>query len=88
MFVQGVRDLQPTDECKRRDVLTVVGDLGQLASKVSDVGFEIVVLSYLDGKKVVVVSLGLTSRCVLGEEHFQHLLEVVERMWRQEVEPI
>ena len=31
MFVQGVRDLQPVDEYEYRDVLTVVGDLGQFA---------------------------------------------------------
>jgi len=37
---------------------------------------------------VIVVPLSLPTRCVLGEERFEHLLEVVEKMWRHGVEPI
>ena len=73
--------MQPTDECECRDVLTAVGDLGQLALDVVDVGFEVVVLPFLDSKKVIVVLLSLLTRCVLGEKCFGHL-EVVEIMWR------
>jgi len=67
MFVQWVRDLQTDDECECKDVLTAVGDLGQLTLKVADVQFEAVVLPHLDGEKVVVVPLSLRARCVLAE---------------------
>jgi len=88
MFIQWVRDLQPADECDCKDVLTAVGDLGQLALEVANVRFKVVTLPHLDGEKVVVVPLSLPARCELGEEIFGHLFEVVERTWRQEVEPI
>jgi len=32
-----MRDLQPADECKRRDVFTVVGTFGELALGVTNV---------------------------------------------------
>jgi len=67
MLVHGVRDLQLVDERESGDVLTVVGDLGQLALKVVDVRFEVVALPHLDGEKMV-VPLSLPTRCVLGEE--------------------
>jgi len=86
MFVQGVRDLQSADECECRDVLT--GDLGELALEVADARFEAVALPHLNGEKVVVVLLSFSARCVLREERFGHLLEVMERMWRKEVEPM
>jgi len=35
MFVQGVRDLQPADECQCRDILTAVEALDELALKKS-----------------------------------------------------
>jgi len=47
MFVHGVRDLQLADECQCRDILTEVGDLGHLALKVADIGFEVVAISHL-----------------------------------------
>jgi len=37
MPVQGVSDLQPTDECECRDLLTTVGDFDQLALEEVDV---------------------------------------------------
>ena len=70
--------MQPAGECEHRDVLTAVGDL--LALEVANVGFEVVVLTHLDGEKVVVVPLSLPKRCVLSEERFERLLEVAERM--------
>ena len=88
MFVQGVTDLQLADECECRDVLTTVVDLGQLALKVTDARFEVVALPHLDGEKMVVVPLSLLARCVLVEEFFEYVLKVVDRMWRQGVEPI
>ena len=53
MFVQELRDLQLAEECECRDVLTAVGDLGQLALEVADVRFEVVTLSHLDDEKMV-----------------------------------
>ena len=49
MFIQGVRELQPADECECKDVLTAVEDLSQLALEVVNVEFEVVVLPHLDG---------------------------------------
>jgi len=80
MFVHGVRDLQPVNECECRDILTAVGDLSQLVLQVADVGFEAISLPHHDIEKVVIVPLTLLARCVLGEERFGYLLEVAKRM--------
>jgi len=72
-----VRDLHPIDEHECGDVLAAVGDLGQLALEVADVRFEVIILPLLDGEKMVIVPLNLTSRCVLGEEFLGHLLEIM-----------
>jgi len=53
-----------------------------LALKVANVRFEDVSLPHLDDEKVV-VPLNLPARCVLRDKYFGHLLEVMERMWRQ-----
>jgi len=52
VFVQGVGDLQLADECECRDVLTTVGDLGELALKEAGVRFEAVALPHLDEKEM------------------------------------
>ena len=49
-----------------RRLLTAVVDLGQLALEVVDVRFEAVALPHLDDEKMVIVSLSLPARCVLG----------------------
>jgi len=59
-----------------------------LALKVADIRFEVIALPHLDGEKMMVVSLSLSARCIQGEKHFRQFLEVVERLWRQKVEPI
>ena len=58
-----------------------MGNCGQLALEVTDVGLEPVILPYFDGEKVVVVLLGLPVRGVLGEKRFGYLVKVVEKMW-------
>ena len=68
MFVQRVRDLQPTNKCECRDVLTAVGELGELAFGEIDVRFEVVVLPHLDGEEVMVVLLGFPARGVLRKK--------------------
>jgi len=40
VFVQRVSDLQPIDKHKRRYLLTIIGNLGELALDEIDVGFE------------------------------------------------
>ena len=82
IFVQRMRDLQPANECKCRNIHAIVGDFGQLALKLADVRFEVVTLPHPDGKKMMVIPLTLQVRCVLGEEHFGYLLEVLKRMWK------
>ena len=82
MFVKGVRGSQPADECECRYVLIAIGDVGQLALKVTDVRFEAITLSHCDGKKTVVVPLNFLARFVLDEERFRNLLKVVKRTWR------
>jgi len=41
VFVLGVRDLQPTDECEYRDIILAIGNLGKLALEVVDVGWRL-----------------------------------------------
>ena len=80
MLAQRVRDLQPADECECGDVITAVGNLGQLALKVANVKFEVVALPHFNSEKMVVIPLSLSARCVLSEQHFGNLLKVVERI--------
>ena len=60
-------DLQPADECERRD-LTAIGNSGQLALKETDVRLEVVSRTHLNEKKVVAASLGFLARDVLREK--------------------
>ena len=62
VLAQGVRNLQPADECKYRYILTAVENLGNLALEVVDVGLEAVILLHFDYEKVVVVPLGILMR--------------------------
>ena len=66
MFVLGVRDLQSVDESECKYIFTTVENIGKLALKVVDVGFEVVTLSYFDREEVVVVLLGLLMGGVLS----------------------
>jgi len=59
-----------------------------LALEEADVRFEVVGPPLLDGEKIMVVPFSLSATCTLGEEPFGHLLEVMERLRRQRVEPI
>jgi len=79
MFVQWVRDLQLADKRECRDVLSAVGNFGQLALKVANIRFEATTLPHIDGEKMVVPLLSLLARCVLGEEYFGHLLVLAQR---------
>ena len=51
MLVQGVKELQFTDECKCRYILIAVGNLGQLALKLADERLEIVTLLILTERR-------------------------------------
>ena len=75
-----MRDLPPTDESERRDILNAVGNFGKLAMEVVDVGLEIVILPYFDEEKMVIVLLGFPAGDVLSEECLGYLLKVVKRM--------
>jgi len=37
VLIQGLRNLQPAKECECRDVLTTVGDFGELVLKEADI---------------------------------------------------
>ena len=64
-FVQGVSNLQPTDECERRDLFTAIRDFDKWALKEVDVRFEAVSLPHLDREEMMVILLGLLARGVL-----------------------
>ena len=83
-----MRNLQPADEFESRNIFITVRDLDELTLKEADVRLEVVTLPYFEREEVMVVLLGLLARCILGEERFSYLLEVVERVWRQRVEQI
>ena len=73
--------MQPANECECKNILTTVGNIGQLDLKVAIIGLEAVALPHLDGEKVVVIPLGLLTRGILSEECFDYPLEVVKRKW-------
>ena len=68
-----VCDLQPADECEFRCLLTTAGDLGELALKEIDVGFEVVSRPYLDGEEVVTTPLGFLVSGILCVEGLGNL---------------
>jgi len=78
-FVQGVSNLQPTDECERRDLFTAIRDFDMWDLKEVDVELEDVSLPYLDGEEVMAILLVLLARGILGEECLGHLHEIVRR---------
>jgi len=56
-----VRSLQSSDEYECRDIFSTVENLGLLIQEVVDIQLEVVALSKFDGKKVVVILLGLPA---------------------------
>ena len=88
VFVQGVSDLQSTDECERRDFFIIIRDFAKLGLKEVDVGFGTVSLPHLDGDKVMAILLGLLARGVLSKKYFGYLRKLVEEVWQQRVELI
>ena len=80
--------MQPANECVCTDILSAIGNLDKLALEVTDVGLESITLPHLNEEEMMVILLGLPTRGVLSEKCFGYLLEVVERMKRQRVEPI
>jgi len=46
---------------------------------------EAIVLPHLDGKEVVNILLGFSTRDVLSEECFGYILKVMERVWRKRI---
>ena len=65
MLVEGVKELQFTDECKCRYILNAVENFGQLALKVADAGLKAVTLPHFD-REVMVVLLGFSTGGLLG----------------------
>ena len=45
-------------------------------------------MSYFDDEEVVIILLGLSARGILGEKCLGYLLEIVERMRGQRINPI
>jgi len=88
MFVKGVGDLQPTDECSDNHIIIVVIHQGHLALKITDVMFEALSRLHLDREEVIVVLLKLLSGSVLVIESLLHLFETPERVPRERVEPV
>ena len=80
-------NLQPVDECERRDIFTVIGHLGKLILEVADVRLETATVTHFDSDEAVVVLIGLSAGGILGDKCLDYLLKV-ERMQRQIVEPI
>ena len=76
VLVQGVRNLQVTDEHECRNVLTAVGDFDELALKEADVGLEDITLPHLNGEEMMDIFLGLLVRGILSEKHLGYLLEI------------
>ena len=74
--------MQPADECECGDILTAVGDFGQLVLEVTDVRLDVFTLPHFNAKEVIIVLVSHLARCVLSEKRFGYLLEVVKRMWR------
>jgi len=47
--------LQPADECECGDILTAVGDFGQLVLEVTDVRLDVFALPHFNAKEVIIV---------------------------------
>ena len=78
MFVEGVGDLQPTDEECGSYILVVVIHQDHLTLEVIDIVLEALSGLHLDHKEMIVVLLKLTTRSVLFVEDLPYLFEVLE----------
>ena len=70
-------DLQHTDKCERRYLLTIIGDSGELVLEEIDVGFEAIPWPHFDRDEVMTTPLGFLTSNILCEEGLGNLREVV-----------
>jgi len=88
MLVEGVSDLQPTDEHSGSHIVVGVIHQGYLALKITDIVFEAPSSLHLDCEKVVTILLELPSKRIIVIESMLHLFESPERLSRECIEPV
>ena len=88
IFVERVGDLQRTDEHSGSHI--VIADIHQsyLALEIADILLEALLRLHFDDKEVVVILLELPSGSVLVIKGQLHLLEALERVSWECVEPV
>jgi len=80
VFIEGVGDMQLTDERCRRDVFDAVIYQSHLALDITDIVLEALPRLHLDGEEVIVVLLEFVMGSKLIIEGLPHLLEVSKRV--------
>ena len=75
VLVEGVSDLQPTDECRSSHAIIVVIHQGYLPLEITDIVFKALSGLHLDRKEVIIVLLQLLLGSVLVVEGILHLFE-------------
>ena len=78
VFVEGVRDLQTTDECNGSYVVIVIIHQIHWALKIIDLIFEALSGLHLDREEVIVVLLKFPLGSILVIEGMLHLFETPE----------
>ena len=78
VLVEGVSDLQPTDEHCDSYILVAVIYQSHLTLKVIDIMVKALFELHLDREEVIVVLLKLMMQSVLAVEYMPHLFEVSE----------
>jgi len=83
MFVEGVGDLQPTDEGGNDYILIAVVHQGQLALEIINVALQTLPSFHVDREEVVDVPLKFSPRSKLVVECVGYFMEAPERVPRE-----
>ena len=87
-FIKLVSEREPTDEDSGGDFIAAIVYRRHLILKASEIAFEALTALHLDGQEVMTVILDLLAGDVLIDEGLVDLIEGVERLWTERIEPV